>query len=67
MPTLYIRTDHVGPYPVCQWKDEPPPQHEDAHWELVAETDDKDLAIRVLEHLKRELRAQRRAGDALRD
>lgn len=35
MPTLYIRTDHVGPYPVCQWNDAPP-QREDAHWALVA-------------------------------
>ena len=55
MPTLYIRTDSVGPYPVCQWKDEPPPQHEDAHWELVAETDDFDLAVHVLEALKENL------------
>ena len=57
MPMLYIRTDHVGPHVVCRWKDEPPPQDEEARWEVVAETVDVDLAIRVFEKLKAELRS----------
>jgi len=56
MPSLYVRTDHIGSHAVCQWKDEPPPEDEDARWELVAETDDVDLAIRVFEKLRAELR-----------
>lgn len=43
----------------CQCQDEPPPQHEDAHWELVAETDDQDLAIRVFEKLRAKLRRRK--------
>lgn len=56
MPTIYIRTDHIGQHVVCQWKDAPPPWDEEATWELVAETDDVDLTIRAFERLKRRLR-----------
>ena len=64
MPMLYIRTDHIGPHPVCCWKDEPPPEDDEGTLELVAETDDVDLAIRVFEKLKEKLQRQALDGEA---
>jgi len=45
-----------GSHVLCRWKDETPPEDPGAIWELVAATDDRDLAVQVFEHLKFELR-----------
>jgi hypothetical protein len=49
---------------VCRWKDEPPPEEEDARWELVEKTANVDEGIRLFEGLKRELRGGRRKPTA---
>lgn len=62
MPLLYLRTDATGPHPYCAWEDEaiPPLATDNAHWRVLAETEDTDEAIWLFETVERELRRGRR-------